>query len=53
MSDETLEINVRTENLENERDRIAAEIRDLERRVYDLEAKKRDIEWELAVYNTH
>ncbi len=37
------------ENLRNERDRINAEIQDLERKVYDLEAKKRDIEWELAV----
>lgn len=37
------------ENLKNERDQIDAEIRDLERKVYNLEAKKRQIEWDLAV----
>lgn len=37
------------DNLKRERDQIDAEIRDLERKVYDLEAKKRQVEWDLAV----
>jgi len=36
-------------DLKNERDEIDAVIQDLERKIYDLEAKKRQVEYDLAV----
>lgn len=36
-------------NLKSERDQINQEIQDLERKIYNLEAKKRQIDYDLAM----